>query len=257
MINRLIQLPDYGRLIVVSDLHGNFTDYKHYLKLWDKDDSNCHILFMGDLIHAADGKDGSIEIIEDAMYKSGEYSNYHCILGNHEWCHIVGKDIFKAGVNLRRDFEKLVALKKGYVEPSLTNYIGFFKSLPYFLKTSNGLFISHAGPSKKIKTVNDFNEMCGDNQHSSLLHGFLWNRYASPVKGYTTEDIDNFLGVVDSKFMVVGHSVVDSGYRIVGNQMILSSSFFTTSKSYLDIDLSKDYNSINDLICDVKLMKNK
>ena len=54
--------------------------------------------------------------------------------------------------------------------------------------------------------------------------------------------------------MIVGHTVVDSGYKIIGNQLILSSSFFTSLKSYLDIDLSKDYESMDDLIDDVKLL---
>ena len=54
--------------------------------------------------------------------------------------------------------------------------------------------------------------------------------------------------------MIVGHTVVDSGYKIIGNQMILSSSFYTSVKSYLDIDLSKDYSSMEDLIDDVKVL---
>ncbi len=246
-VERLIELPNYGRLIVVSDLHGNCDDYKRYLKLWDKDDLDCHIVFLGDLIHAMDGDDGSVEIVEDAMFKSKEYPNYHCLLGNHEWCHVATRDIFKAGVNLRQDFENLVSHKKGYMEPSLTNYVRFFKSMPYFLKTENGLFFSHTGPSKRVLSIDDFNEMCGDDHFSSSLDGFLWNRYASSRKGYAIEDINSFLKIVDSSFMVVGHTVVDSGYKIIGNQMILSSSFYTSVKSYLDIDLSCEINSMKDV----------
>ena len=255
MNNKLIELPDYGRLIVVSDLHGNFKDYKRYLKLWDKDDSNSHIVFIGDLIHSMDGSDGSVEIIEDALFKSREYSNYHCLLGNHEWAHIVGRDIYKAGKNLIKDFEMLVAHKKGCLEPSLTDYVNFFKRMPYFLKTSNGIFISHAGPSAHILTMDEFNAICCDDYYSSALHGFLWNRYASENNGYAMDDIDNFLKIVGCNLMVVGHTVVDLGFKIIGNQMILSSSFFTSSKSYLDIDLSKDYHDMNDLIEDIKILK--
>ena len=251
--NRLIELPDYGRLLVITDLHGNFKDYKRYLRLWDKDDPDFHIVFAGDLIHAMDYEDGSIEIIEDAMFKSEEYSNYHCLLGNHEWCHITTKDIFKAGVNLRANFENLVSHKKGYMEPSLTNYIRFFKSMPYFLKTANGLFISHAGPSKDILSINDFNEMCGDDHSSKELYGFLWNRYGG-YSGYTSSDVEHFLNVIKSKYMIVGHTVVDSGYKIIGNQMILSSSFYTSVKSYLDVDLSKDINSMDDLLNTIKVL---
>jgi serine/threonine-protein phosphatase PP1 catalytic subunit len=250
--DRLIELPDYGRLIVVTDLHGNFKDYKRYIKIWDRDDPDCHIVFTGDLIHAMDYEDGSVEIVEDVMYKTQDYPNFHCLLGNHEWCHITNEDIYKAGVNLKDDFENLVAHKKGYMEPSLTNYIKFFKSMPYFVRTANGLFISHAGPSERVIWPNDFEDMCMDNHSSLSLYGFLWNRFGG-YKGYSTDDINNFLELVNSKFMVVGHTVVDSGYKIIGNQMILSSSFFTTVKSYLDIDLSCELNTMDDLIDNIKL----
>ncbi len=247
-------MPDYGRLIVVSDLHGNFRDYKRYLKLWDKDDEDSHIVFTGDMIHAVNGEDGSVEIIEDAMFKSSRYPNYHCLLGNHEWSHITGEDIFKGNVNLRQSFENLVSYRKGYIEPSLTRYIRFFKLMPYFLKTSNGLFISHAGPATDIFTITDFHNMFDDDCRSSSLHGFLWNRYAARFDGYSISDIDNFLNIIDCKFMIVGHTIVDSGYKVIGNQLILSSSFYTTFKSYLDIDLSKNYGSMDDLVGDVKLI---
>lgn len=127
--------------------------------------------------------------------------------------------------------------------------------MPYFLKTSNGIFISHAGPSADISKIEEFNEILVDDYHSSALHGFLWSRYASGNNGYTMDDIDNFLKIVGCNLMVVGHTVVDSGYKIIGNQMILSSSFFTTSKSYLDIDLSKNYHNMDDLIRNVKILE--
>ena len=254
LMDRLIELPDCGRLIVVSDLHGNFRDYKRYLKLWDSDDLDFHIVFLGDMIHAIDGEDGSVEIVEDAIFKSGQYPNYHCLLGNHEWCHITTKDIFKAEINLRTGFENLVSHKKGYMEPSLTRYIRFFKSMPYFLRTANGLFISHAGPSDRISNIEDLRQMCEADYSSQALHDFLWSRYGEGFNGYVAADIDKFLNVVNSKHMIVGHTVVDSGYKIIGNQMILSSSFYTSVKSYLDIDLSKDYSSMEDLIDDVKVL---
>ena len=36
--DKLIELPDYGRLIVVSDIHGNLEDYNRYVNLWDEND---------------------------------------------------------------------------------------------------------------------------------------------------------------------------------------------------------------------------
>lgn len=243
--NKLIELPDYGRLIAVSDIHGNLDDYETYIGLWDESDPDFHILFLGDLIHATNEIDGSIEILEDAIEKSKKYSNFHVLLGNHEWAHIVNQSIYKNGEDSLMGFLNLISYKYGLVEPSLTNYIKFFKSMPYFLKTANGLFFSHSGPSDKVRTIEAFDKVLEGDFSSPILYDFLWNRYYH-VNDYTRQDVDNFLNVVGSKYMVVGHTVVES-YKLFGNQMILSSSFQTKVKTYLDIDLSKEINSMEDL----------
>ena len=63
MNDKLIELPDYGRLIVVTDLHGDLDDYNHYLSLWDESDPDFHIVFTGDLIHGLDEEtDGSVQM---------------------------------------------------------------------------------------------------------------------------------------------------------------------------------------------------
>jgi serine/threonine-protein phosphatase PP1 catalytic subunit len=242
---KLIQLPDHGRLIVVTDLHGNLDDYNRYLNLWDEGDSDFHIVFAGDLIHAVDGNDGSIEILDDAMAKSKEYSNFHTLLGNHEWAHITNTEIYKKEVPQLWDFKNLISYKKGYIEPHLTNYIKFFKTMPFFVRTVNGLFISHSGPSDKVRSIEAFNKMFVGDYSSPILYDFLWNRYNS-VTDYTKEDINRFLDVVESKFMVVGHCPVES-YKVYGNQIIMSSSFNTKVKTYLDVDLSMEFNDIKDL----------
>ena len=171
MNDKLIELPDYGRLIVVTDLHGNLEDYNDYLDLWDESDPDFHIVFCGDLIHGLDeDTDGSVEILDDAIAKSKVYSNFHTLLGNHEWAHITNTEIYKK---------------------------------------------------------------------------FLWNRY-NRVTDYTKGDVDRFLDVVGSKVMIVGHCPVES-YKVFGKQIIMSSSFATKVKTYLDIDLSMEINDIKDV----------
>lgn len=247
MINdKLIELPDHGRLIVVTDLHGNFEDYNHYLSLWDENDPDFHIVFTGDLIHGNDpDTDGSVEILDDAISKSAEFSNFHTLLGNHEWAHITNQSIYKSGKSLLWEFKNLVSYKKGYIEPHLTNYIIFFKSMPYFVKTANGLFISHSGPSAKVKSIEAFDKIFDSGYSNPILYDFLWNRY-NRVNQYTKEDVERFLDIVDSKVMVVGHCPVES-YKTFSNQIIMSSSFATKVKTYLDIDLSMEITDIKDV----------
>lgn len=243
---KLVELPNHGRLIVVTDLHGNLDDYNNYLDLWDESDMDFHIVFAGDLIHGIDSStDGSVEILDDAMAKSKEFSNFHVLLGNHEWAHITNRSIYKLEKSLLCEFKNLVSFKKGYIEPHLTNYIRFFKTMPYFVKTDNGLFISHSGPSDKVKSVETFNRIFEDDYSSPILYDFLWNRYTK-VTDYTRGDVDRFLDVVGSKVMVVGHCPVES-YEVFSNQIIMSSSFNTKVKTYLDIDLAMEINDIRDV----------
>lgn len=249
--DKFIKLPSKGRLLIITDLHGDLEDYERYIDLWDCDDPNCHIIFVGDFIHSIYEEDNSIEIIEDVIEKSKKYPNFYPILGNHEWSHIVETSIFKGFQNQTFEFEELIAIKKGDLEPYLSDYVKFFKSMPFFVKTENGIFISHAGPSKSIKSIDDFNEIFNNDYSFQYLHDFLWNRFEDD---YDEEDVDNFLKIIGSSCMVVGHTVVD-GFLIYGNQMILSSSFGTTNKTYLDIDLSKPINNIDDLIENIKYLE--
>jgi serine/threonine-protein phosphatase PP1 catalytic subunit len=246
MNDKLIELPDHGRLIVVTDLHGNLEDYNHYLSLWDESDPDFHIVFAGDLIHGLDeSTDGSVDILDDAIAKSRQYSNFHTLLGNHEWAHITNNEIYKNNQPLLLGFKNVISYKYGLIEPHLTDYIRFFKTMPYFVRTANGLFISHSGPSDKVKSIEAFDRIFEDGYSSPILYDFLWNRY-NKVTDYTKSDVNKFLEVVGSKAMVVGHCPVES-YKLYGNQIIMSSSFQTKVKTYLDIDLSMEISDIKDV----------
>ena len=236
--DKLIELPDYGRLIVVTDLHGNLDDYNTYLDLWDENDSDFHIVFTGDLIHGIDEKkDGSIEILDDVIKKSKKYPNFHTLLGNHECAHITHSKIYKQNKELTFEFNKLISFKKGYIK--------FFKTMPFFLKTANGLFISHSGPSSKIHSIEAFNVILESDYSNPILQEFLWNRYTD-VTNYTRSDVERFLDIVGSKFMIVGHCPIES-YKVFSKQIIISSSFNTRVKTYLDMDLSLELNDIKDV----------
>ena len=244
MKNRLIKLPKKGRLLIFTDLHGNLEDYEKYLKKWDANDPNCYIVISGDFIHSIYKEDYSIEILEDIIGKYEKHENFFPLLGNHEWIHIINGNLFKANINLRLEFEKLIIEKKGSLEPYLTKYIEFFKSIPFFIQSENGIFISHAGPSDLIENYEDFKAFIRDDEYySELVLSVLSQR---PEIDYNEEDIAYFLDLVKSNLMVVGHTAVN-GYAIYGKQIVLSSSFSKGDKYYLDIDLSKSINTMDDL----------
>lgn len=242
-MNKEIKLPRKGRLIVVTDIHGNYSDYEEYLKLWNREDKDSHIVFAGDLIHSTLGYDQSVELIDDVIKKTKEYDNFHVLLGNHEWAHITDTDIFKNYKNQKGEFEKLIEIKKGSLEPTLSEYIEFFKTLPYFIKTENGVFISHTGPSRNVKSMDDYEKIFDDDYENPILYDFLWNRPGD----YTTADVDNFLDIIGSNCMIIGHNVVD-GFKKIGNQIIITSNYHTDNKTYFDINLERQINSMDKLM---------
>lgn len=248
---RLMKLPKRGRALIFTDLHGDLDDYNKYLEKWDFNDPDCHIIIAGDFIHSIYKKDYSLEVLEDMIDKYKKYDNFHPILGNHEWAHIVGANVFKANINQKIDFERMIIEKRGSLDPYLSDYIDFFKSIPFFIQCENGVFVSHAGPSPKIKTYDDYKSIIeGEEYLDRSVYYVLWSRFE---KDYSIEDVSRFLDIVESNVMVIGHNVISEGYEIFGRQMILSSSFGAEKKLYLDIDLERQISNTDDLI---KCLKN-
>lgn len=265
-MSKVIELPKKGRLIVVTDIHGNKNDFDKYInEIWDKNDTDCHIVFTGDLIHEMDySKDLSLDIL-DEIDKLFNLPNFHVLLGNHEYCQIKGDDVHKWGINQTKDFIKHIEDRYEWFDEAFTYqtmYEEMMKQFSYFLITDNGFFIAHAGISdsalnllinqevdlfniKSINAVRETEEQKEQYKKDMLfLEDMIWSR---PYNDYAEDEIEHFLKIAGCKFMIVGHTPM-SGFHIIGNQLIFDSSFCTDNKFYLDIDLSKDYKDIFEVL---------
>jgi len=244
----LIELPGKGKALVVTDIHGNLADFERYMEIWnDFKRRENHLILTGDYIHSMSGvEDCSMEILGEAMELYNE-EGVHLLLGNHEWSHIAGEDVYKAGVNQTLEFESHVEEKFGEEwEHQLDLYINFFKKLPLAARTENGVFISHAAPARNIGGIEDMINITGGGygMDNDNLFDLLWSRYP---QDYDEKDIDVFLEKVGCKVSVVGHTPVD-GYMVIGNQIVLSSSFSAGRKAYIRLDLEKEIKDVDDVI---------
>ena len=259
-MSKVIELPKKGRLIVVTDIHGNKDDFDKYIDIWDRDDPNCHILFTGDLIHEMDyNKDLSLDILDECI----DYilmPNFHVLLGNHELAQITDESVWKYGVNQTKDFtQHIIDRVEEEYKPDVVKqlcaikkfrYDTLMKSFDYFCITENGFFFSHAGINHSAlnqlihQKVNLFDLKIEKPIDYKFLENMIWSR---PYDDYMEDEIDDFLEIVGCKFMCVGHTPYN-GFHILGNQLIFDSSFCTDNKYYLDIDLSKDYKDIFEVL---------
>lgn len=244
---KIVEISGEGRLIIISDLHGNLDDYKKYLSVIEKLDKKDHVVITGDFIHGNGSEtDGSIEILESIKDKFESEDNFHVLLGNHEWAHVVDRPVFKGFTNQKEQFEDLLKEKfDNEWEEKLEEYTSFFRELPLTLRTENKLFISHAGPPTEIKNIDEIANISDSEYLSSkILFEILWNR----SEDYKEKDLDSFLDIVDCNFSIVGHTPVD-GIKIVHNkQLIISSSYSRGKKAYIQLDLKEDMLEIQNIL---------
>ena len=245
---KLVELPGHGHAIVVTDIHGNITDYNKYLDLWKKyGDKNFHFILTGDFIHAMGKKDDrSIDILESVKYYFENCKNFHALLGNHEWSAISMVSVYKGGVDQSHSFKALLKERfKGGWKSKLEEYQNFFKKLPVAVRTANKLFICHGGPPKHVNSIEDIVHITdeGYSENNQNLYQILWNR----EENFNREDLNKFLGVVGCNAMIVGHTPVDGSKLVYKNQLIVSSSFSLGKKSYLVIDLKSKIKNAREL----------
>lgn len=250
----LIELPKKGKAMIITDIHGNFADFNSFMDIWnDFQSENNHLIITGDFIQSTSLKnDKSIEIIEYIKHQFENSNNFHALLGNHEWSVITDETVYKAGANLSLNFE--ILLKEHFKndwQDKMESYQDFFKNLPVAVRTQNKVFISHSGPSKIIKRIEDIINITGSGYRKNKgLFELLWNRYGD----YDKKDIELFLKNIGCKAMIVGHTPVKGTKLIDNKQLIISSSYSAGKKAYVELDLEKKINNGKDILKMVKYL---
>ncbi len=231
---KLVELPRKGKALVITDIHGNLTDFQRFMHIWDEfENEDNHLILTGDFIHAMGlENDRSVEILEYVKFLCENFSNIHVLLGNHEWSTISQKMLFKAGVNQTFNFDSILMDKFGEARyrDKMKEYVQFFKKLPIAVRTDNKIFISHAGPPTNVKSLDE-------------------------SENFTKTQLDSFLKAVDSKLMIVGHTPVDGIELLYKKLLIVSSSYGKGKKAYVELDLEKDIKGSKDLLKMVRYLK--
>jgi hypothetical protein len=150
-MSRIVDL-EWGRVMVVSDLHGDYPVYCRYrdrfLQLRARAQANV-LVFLGDLIHTEgpQKQDGSLEIVLDLLRLRRELGDgLIVLLGNHEMPHLYAIVISKGGYTYTPQFEIAMSQHRAEV-------VSFFDDLPFYVRTRAGVAIAHAGASRAAATL--------------------------------------------------------------------------------------------------------
>lgn len=278
---KLVILPDRGILYVASDFHSNYQDYKKWLKhtnLIEKLElkEDVYGVILGDIIDFKKAKghkdrSGDRRILDSIMNikeNLGEYgSRLITLKGNHEHevlsiyrklkkkCFLENKSMEELIEELPESNSWSFYKQFNFIERIKKRHFNYIKNLPLAILAKNGIVGTHAAPLRNIDSINDIVNITNKNEHE-----LVWNRpWEITRNGYDKYDVDYFLEVMEnSSILVSGHTPLEhfseekqkNGVVMYGeHQVILATSYGYEpgNKSYLEFDLSKNYNDVNDL----------
>ncbi|MGH2524602.1 MAG: metallophosphoesterase family protein [Anaerolineales bacterium] len=187
-MSRIVDLEG-GRVMVVTDVHGDYPAYGRYrdrfLKLRAEGRADI-LLLCGDLIHS-DGPlqtDGSLEIVLDVLRLRRELGeSLIVLLGNHELPHLNGITIRRGSLTYGPAFERAL----GDYHPEV---IAFFDSLPFYVRTRAGVAIAHAGACRAATTPAGLDNLANYSHAAELdkVEAFLSNYHDRAALRATLEE---------------------------------------------------------------------
>jgi hypothetical protein len=149
-MRRVVSLEN-GVAMVVTDLHGNWDDYRRYrdrfLALQARNQADV-LIFSGDLIHSEGPAeiDRSLNILLDVLALREDLgSKLIFLMGNHELPHLYGITLVKGQHVYTPRFEAALGEHR-------TAILDLFAELPFFVRTRAGVAICHAGAAAELST---------------------------------------------------------------------------------------------------------
>lgn len=238
----LLEMPDYGQLVMTGDMHGNVRNFERLKTFCQLErHPNRHVI-LHELIHRESedlvSEDDSIELLLlAAEYKCDFPEQVHFLQSNHELSQLTGNMIVKMGRSLLQAFEDAILRRYGKKAEAVLEAIrDYIASLPLAARTANGAFCAHSLPAPHKLESFDAGIFARDARPQDWLDGdvykLVWGR------GHTQHTLDRFAEMVDARFFIVGHTPQDDGYEVVGDKMIILASDHAQGV-FLPIDLAK------------------
>jgi hypothetical protein len=262
-VQRVVVLPERGKLIVATDFQGNVADFERIAEIFEQANAGSEsavLVVTGDLVHGPElGESDWPDYLgtfyqgdsKTLLYKARELAHrhpgqVHYLLGNHEHAHVGGPIVAKFFPDEAQRLEELLGLE------GTRQMRTWFRTWPFVAVAPQAkLVMLHAAPHARIQSRHDLERLRLDGffdvpleemAMNGTLGALLWARTTSSERAYA------FLRAIDpeARVAVYGHDVARSGYSIEREPLLcVSTSFgcYDGDKLYLEWDLAEPAES--------------
>ena len=224
----IITLARATEVMVVGDLHGNFSAFKQVLALSALDRHHGRHLVFQELIHGPfmypdDKGDRSHQLLDVFTALKCQYPDrVHHILGNHELSELTGRSIGKDGEGLNAKFRRGIDTAYGASAGEIhESYKALFEALPLAIRTENRVYVCHTLPDMADLDTLDLDLLKANSwpeqamKRRGTIYALTWGRDTAP------ETADRFAAMVDADYFVTGHQPCDEGFRQANHRQII------------------------------------
>jgi len=262
-------LPNFGVLLVSTDLHGNLRDYLRLIDLYEHEEAmgNQPILVLtGDLVH---GPHPDLNMpgawphylgtpyVDESRALLTHFEVFTrtaraiALMGNHDHAHVGGPVVAKFHDDEAAVFDAAL----GHDRSRLCRFMSTF---PLVAVAPCGAVLTHGAPYATAESLDAFERLdyAGYEDYSiqqmyssDVVGGLLWARSARPHQAQALLAATRLDGDPNA-FVAFGHDVVHEGYEVLGDEQICVSTSYglqDENKTYLRLDLSERYRSVRDL----------
>jgi hypothetical protein len=242
----ILNLPNYGQVIMTGDLHGHVHNFKKLQWYADLERVVHRHVIIHELVHAngnqtSEGDDSLLLLSQAAKWKVDYPDQVHFLMGNHDLAQLTNREISKGGAASIANFNKWIVEHFGVraAEAILTKVNEFFLSLPLAAKSANRIWFSHSLPGAGAMDYFDFSLFSRDWESADYvpkgsLYELLWGR------NHTAEQLAEFAELLNVDYFVLGHQRKEQGYDLQDERLIILASDHNLG-CFLPIDLAKRY----------------
>jgi len=250
-------LPATGRLLISTDLHGNWEDWSRLRALFDESRArgeDTHWALLGDLVHGPDEhaarempelhgfEDRSADVVDAAAQLVEQNpERVHFVLGNHDAGHV-------GGTHTTKFHPDEVAALEARLSPLQRERLDrLFRHAMLALVAPCGVFLSHGSPGDALTSLSQL-----DRPFPPMSTGINETLWSYGQRGDVT---DRLLARISAetrlslKLVLHGHDRDESGWFTEGGNQAQAVIFgaLPENKRIIWLDLAARYQTLGDL----------